>query len=355
MKIIMSGGGTAGSVSPLLSIYTEIKHKNPDAEFLFVGTLSGEPEKILLRGYSMQYKSIYSGKFRRYFDVRNIIDLFKIFIGFIQSLFIIFSFKPDVIVSAGGFVAVPLVWAGFTMSKKIHIHQQDVKISLSSILTMNTAYSISVAFEQSLRGLPKKKSHVTGNPFRKEILHGNKKQGIDFFGLEKETPTILCIGGGTGAQGLNTLIFNSIESLVEISQIIHVTGEGKSDNSVRHDRYHQYEFLQEEMKHAFAVADIIISRAGLSSLTELSILEKPVIIIPLPHSHQEKNAKYYGQANAAIVLDQEKTSSEELTSNVSLILGSETKRNELKNNIKRMMRRDASEKIAQLLYKAMDK
>ena len=351
MKILFAGGGTAGSVSPLLSIYSAIKKVKPDSEFLFIRTKSGDPELNLLRGYSMQIESINAGKFRRYFDIKNITDIFFTLFGFIESLFIIKKFKPDVIVGAGGFITVPVVWAAWVMRKKILIHQQDIRPSLSNIMCINFTNIITVAFEKSLRNFPSSKTVWTGNPSRFNISEGSKENAISFFKLKRNMPTILIVGGGTGAASLNTIVQESLSELVKFTQVILVTGKGKKIKGIDSPLFKQYEFLVDEMKDALAVSDLVISRAGLSALTEFSVLGKTVILIPMPKSHQEENANYLAEQDAVVVLDNKNLTLEKLVENIDQLLDNKNERRRLSENIKKTMKQYAGEAITNEIIK----
>ncbi|MBU0597861.1 undecaprenyldiphospho-muramoylpentapeptide beta-N-acetylglucosaminyltransferase [Patescibacteria group bacterium] len=346
MNIIFTGGGTAGSVIPLLSIYSEIRNKELDASFLFIGTVKSEPEVSLLRGYSIKYTSIYCGKLRRYFDFKNVSDIFLTIIGFSQSLYKIYKFKADVVVGAGGYVSVPVIWAGWILRKKIIIHQQDIRPSLSNILTKNMADRITVTFERSLRDYPSVKTVWTGNPVRSDIMQGDKERAYQTLKLKKSLPVILVVGGGTGATSLNLIVNQALPEITKFSQVIHLTGKGKRINSTVSGNYQQHEFLNEEMGDALAVADIVISRAGLSAITEFSILSKPAILIPLPKSHQELNAEYYGDKKAAVIIKQKDLSPKILVSKLRDMLNDKQALSLLSSNISGIMKPDAAKKIA---------
>lgn len=351
MKIILTGGGTAGSVIPLLAIAAQIKKQNPDAQFLFIGTKKGQPEKELAEKYNIPFTSIHGGKLRRYFDLRNIIDIFLIIIGFFQSLFIISKFKPDIILGAGGFIQVPVIWAGKFLGKKIIIHQQDLKPSLANKLTSCYADKITVTFEKSLNDFKKEKTVLTGNPVRKKILNGDKEVAYKTFNLNKNLPVILFVGGGTGALGLNIIIEKALPKLVEFCQIIHLTGKDKKVGDFNHENYHPYEFLKDEMKEALTVADLIVSRAGMSALTEFSVLGKPIILVPLPKSHQEENALFFSQNRAANVIYYTDLKSELLTEKIKSLLNNKEEINILSENIKKIIKPEAAQSITSEIFK----
>ena len=358
MRIILSGGGTGGSVTPLLAVAREIKARVSEVEFLFVGTRKGIPERELASFAGIPFQSIFSGKLRRYFDWRNIASPFLIKLGFIQSLFIILKTRPAAIISVGGFVSVPLVWAGRALRVPVFIHQQDVTPGLANKLMAPFARIITVSFEKSLADFPRGKPVLTGNPVRPEILKGDKKRALKKFNLEPNLPTLLVIGGGTGAKRINQLISEIASELAKFCQVIHLTGRNKFQvSSFKFQvspRYHQYEFLTEEMADAYAIADLVISRAGMGVLTELAHLSKPTILIPIPRSHQIANGQYFARKNAAVLLDEEKLTPEILLENIRQLLFSANKRSILSLNISKLVQPEAAQKIARYLVPVLE-
>lgn len=342
MKVIISGGGTAGSVMPLVAIATEIIKQHPDSTILFIGTKKGHPEKTIIADYNFEYYGINCGKIRRYFDIKNITDIIRTLSGFIQSLVKINKFKPDIVIGAGGYVSVPVIWAAWVWRKKILIHQQDIKPSVSNILTMALADKITVTFEKSLQNFPASKTIWTGNPVRGNINDGNLERAYANFKLKKSLPIVLVIGGGTGSTNINFLINQALSELIKFCQIIHITGQGKHVTGIDSSNYQQYEFITQELKDLLAAADLIVSRAGLSALTEYSILGKPVILIPLPNSHQEANAQYYAEKNAAILLEERNISPTILAAKIREILSDKKGLSLLSEQISRMAKPDST-------------
>jgi UDP-N-acetylglucosamine--N-acetylmuramyl-(pentapeptide) pyrophosphoryl-undecaprenol N-acetylglucosamine transferase len=371
MKIVLTGGGTGGSVAPLLAIYQEIK-KVETAEFLFIGG-KGPFERELAEENDIPFQPVTSGKLRRYFDPRNFLAPFNVIAGFFQALIILKKWKPDIVLSAGSFIAVPVVWAAWFLRKPIVVHQQDILKGLANKLMTPFATKITVTFSESLKDFPHKKSIVTGNPVRESLLSGNRETARQIFSLKDELPVVLILGGGTGALALNKVVAESLPNILEFCQIIHIAGKGKNifqdknlkdahrPNSVEEmlddrksvdykkgkaERYHAHEFLDtDELMHAFNVADIVVTRAGLSTLSELAILKKPVIIVPLPGTHQEKNAKYFASKNAALILNQSILNTELFTNFVHELLQSKSQKIELSENISNIMNKNATEVI----------
>jgi len=303
MKVLFTGGYTLGPVTPLLAVSEEVRKRDPLAEVFWIGTYSG-PEKALIKEYNIPFKSICSGKFRRYWSIRHIADNFHFIIGFFQSFAYLIKNRPDVIVSAGGFVSVPVVFAGWFLRIPSLIHQQDVRPGLANMIMSYFASKITVAFEVSKKGFRHRNPIWIGNPVREDIFHNNRRESLDYFDFDSGRPVLLILGGGTGAQKINELVQGSIDNLLEFTNVIHVTGIGKVGKSHSRPGYCVFQFLTEGMVHAYDASDVVVSRAGMGTLTELAALEKPSIIIPIPDSHQELNAEAFASRDAVQYLHQ---------------------------------------------------
>jgi len=348
MKILYSGGGTMGSVSPLLAINKQLK----DSKTLWLGTNSG-PEKNVVEKEGIKFKAIASGKLRQYFDVQNFIDVINIIIGFFQALYYILKFKPDVILTAGSFVAVPVVWAGWFNNVPIIIHQQDIQIGLANKLMAPCAKKITVALEKSLKDFDKNKVKLVGNPVRTQSSDNREQENFKF---KNELPTILIMGGGTGAQAINNLVWQSLDELTKFCNVIHITGKNKNNNELRITnnelQYKSFEFLnQQKLYQIYKQTDLVISRAGMSALTELAYFSKPTIIIPMPNSHQEKNAGYFSEKNAGIYLKQNELDKEKFVSEIDKILKDKDLQEKLRENINKIFVDYSGNKIIQEINK----
>jgi len=348
MKFILSGGGTMGSVSPLIAIYEEIKKRDNAADFLWLATKHGSEDK-LISGYGIAIKKIHSGKLRRYFSLQNFIDPIFIIFGYIQSLLILRKYRPDFILTAGGFVAVPVVWAAKVLKIPVLVHQQDVIPGLANKLMAKSARLITVTFKKSLNDFPGKVPILTGNPVRPEILTGNSNDGYAYFNFQHFVPTVLIIGGGTGASGINKLVAESIKNLVEFCQVIHLTG-GRVKLNFEHPRYRQFDFMTDQLKNAYAIADLIVSRAGLQTLSEIAAVGKPAIIIPLPGSHQEANAMEFYRNNAVALLSEKEITAENFAAAIGQLIADPAEQANLKHNIAKLMPPGAATKIVNLIY-----
>lgn len=284
-RIILVGGGTMGSVSPLLAIAA----KYP-AEYLFIGTQTG-PEKEVVQKAGLAYRAIPAGKLRRYWSWQNIVDVFKIKLSFFYSLKIIIQFKPDIILSAGSFVAVPVILAAWFLRIPRIIHQQDIKVGLANKILVPFATKISVTFLDQIKLFPTKKVVVTGNPVRNLVATDAE-------------PIILITGGGLGARGFNNFLHSFIAELTRHYPVHHILGNNNYDQALSIPNYYPHKFVTEEMTDLLARAEIIISRAGMSLATEAAALAKALILIPMPDSHQEANAEFFARNNAAIYVKQ---------------------------------------------------
>lgn len=307
MKIVFSGGGTLGPVTPLLALSEIIKNKHPQAEFVWVGTQNG-PERALVEKYQIKFVAIKAGKLRRYFSFWNFVDWIKIIIAFWQGIFFLFKSKPDVVVTAGGFVSVPLHLAAWFCNIPAWVHQQDIKVGLANKIMAPLAKIITVAVKENVSAFSAKKTSWLGNPVRQDIFTGSKNEARKIFNLSADLPVVLATGGGTGSHRVNEIILKAAEHLSGKAQIIHITGPDRSDEMSQHaekilNYYHARKFLTTEMKDAYAVADVVIARAGFGTLSELAALKKPSIIIPLP-GHQEENAAYFAKTKAIVEVDQ---------------------------------------------------
>jgi len=369
-KIILSGGGTGGSVTPLLAVARELLADNRKElehdldnknnwEFVFVGTKNG-PEKKLVEAFNylgkkIRFVAIPAGKFRRYFSWQNIVDVFLIFYAFFVSCNLLRKEKPDLFLSAGGFVSVPLAWAAYFFRIPIIIHQQDVRPGLANRLMAPLAHLITVTFEKSLKDYGSR-AVWTGNPSRQAPDDPNLVLGIKRkFNLDLDKPLLVITGGGTGSKVINDLALTAAHKMSEVAQVVHLTGLRKDQPEIKKTidlptDYQTYEFIaNEDAFLLLGAADLVVSRCGLATLTELCELKKAAILIPMPNSHQEENAAVFKNAEAALVLNQAELNSENFTQIVVNLLADETQRQELSKNISRLMKREAATVIASFI------
>ncbi len=365
MKIILTGGGTGGPVFPLLAVREKIVQQYPKAQFLLVGTSHG-PEKEIAKHFDLAFESVPSGKLRRYFSISNIFAPFKILAGFIKSIFIIRRFKPDLVFGAGAYVSVPVILAAAIMRKKTLIHQQDVLPTLSNIILAPFVSRITVSFKQSATDFPSgfglfksaggHRIFFTGNPVREEVLEQSSldpKKIKEKIHIKDDMPVVLVLGGATGAAGINQILLGALPELVKICYVIHSTGPGKSI-IFEHPNYKKFEMIP-NMGDMYKISDLVISRAGLATISELSALKKPSIIIPMPNTHQVENAIYLSNENAAIVLNQELLTGPNLVSLIRKLLVDVELQAELAQNIGKIMPGHAAENIAKIVIELCHK
>ncbi len=354
MKVVLSGGGTLGPVTPLLALFEHLKEK-PNIEFIWVGTKNGV-EKSLVTENGIQFFELPASKFRRYFSVQSFLDIFTFFDAFFQSFFFLRRQKPDVCVSAGGYVSVPLHLAAWILGIPTWIHQQDVLVGLANRLMAPFATVITVTLEQSLKYFPQRKTRLLGNPVRPSVLSGEKNQALKLLGLENNLPVILATGGGTGSEKINMLIAQVALDLGDVCQIIHLTGTErkiqKPDQNLPH--YHSWKFFGDNMKDAYAAADIVVSRGGFGTLSELACLKKTAVVIP-KSGHQEKNVDFCVKANALVALDEDTLSAPLLSDTLRNLLNDVEYRDVLQNNLHRIIPSASKESIFDCLLSLQKK
>jgi UDP-N-acetylglucosamine--N-acetylmuramyl-(pentapeptide) pyrophosphoryl-undecaprenol N-acetylglucosamine transferase len=334
MKIILSGGYTLGPVTPLLAIHEVIKKHHPDAQFLWIGTETG-PERALIEAQGIEFTTITTGKFRRYFSIWNVTDIFKIIAGFFQALKIVWRFEPDLCISAGGFVSVPVHWAAWIYNAPTWVHQQDVVVGLANKLMFPLA-SIKTS---ALANTPLRppflggKIQWLGNPVRQEVLTGDRARAEKIFNLKPNLPVVFALGGGTGSLKVNQLIVHAIQHLDGVCQVIHLSGKERPqelvERAVQHFDYYQvHQFFTHEMADAYAAADLVIARGGFGTLTEIAALGKPAIIIPKP-GHQEENIAFLEKEGAVVLIDERTADGNTLARMIKDLLTDNIKRKQM--------------------------
>jgi UDP-N-acetylglucosamine--N-acetylmuramyl-(pentapeptide) pyrophosphoryl-undecaprenol N-acetylglucosamine transferase len=340
MKILFSGGGTLGPVVPLLAIAEIYKKYDPQAEFFWIGTEHG-PERDLIAEYGIPFFTIMSGKLRRYFSIWNFFDIFRIFFGFFQSLFFLWQKKPDIVITAGGFVSVPLHFAAFMLAIPAWVHQQDAQVGLANKIMSYTAKKVTTALLDTQLFFTENKTEWIGNPVRDlSVKNINKSRGK--FGIPADAPVILAMGGGTGSSNINNLIMEALPKWPREWHVIHLVGRERPRALQERatgvfTNYHVYQFLKEEMKDAYAIADVVITRAGFATITELAALGKPAIILPIAGTHQDVNAKLLSDNQAAIVLDEKTDNGLKLARIVANLVDSEESRLSLGKQLKKIL------------------
>lgn len=313
-RIILTGGGTAGHVTPNIALIPKLKELGYDIQY--IGSYTGI-EKELIEPFGIPYHGISSGKLRRYFSLQNFTDPFRVIKGLGEAKNLIRNLKPDVIFSKGGFVSVPVVLAGKKCKVPIIIHESDMTPGLANKIAIPSATKICCNFPETLAHLPKEKAVLTGSPIRQELLSGNKIAAMDLCGFSADKPVILVIGGSLGAVAVNNAVRSALPELLESFQIVHLCGKGKIDETLSNTKgYKQFEYIKNELRDIFALADIVISRAGANAICELLALRKPNILIPLSASasrgDQILNARSFERQGFSIVLEEEEVTKDTL-------------------------------------------
>ena len=278
--IILTGGGTAGHVTPNLALLPGLRARG--FEVRYIGSYEGI-EKQMAEKAGLPYDGIASGKFRRSLDLKNISDVGHVFKGAREAVSLLRTYKPDIVFSKGGYVSVPVVKAAKKLGIPVIIHESDMTPGLANKLCFSSANKVCCNFPETVRMLPKDKAVLSGSPIRAELLSGDREKGLRFAGLSGEKPVLLMIGGSLGALKLNVALREALPELLKRFDVIHLTGKGKLDESLKGTPgYVQYEFISDELPDLFAAADVVFSRAGANAICEILALRKPNLLVPLP-------------------------------------------------------------------------
>lgn len=318
-RIVLTGGGTAGHVTPNIALIPSLREAGYD--IFYMGSYDGI-EKKLISDFDIPYYGISSGKLRRYFDIKNFTDPFKVLKGCKEAYSIIKKLKPDILFSKGGFVSVPVVFAAKRLKIPIIIHESDMTPGLANKLSIPSASRVCCNFPETVKYLPEGKAVLTGSPIRKELSQGSKLSGLKFCNFTANKPVILVVGGSMGAVAVNNSIRSILPTLLEKFQVVHLCGKDKLDNSLKNLKgYVQFEYIKEELKDLFAVSDIVVSRAGANAICELLALKKPNILIPLSASasrgDQILNARSFENQGFSCVIEEEQLTDELLIQSIT--------------------------------------
>ena len=317
-RIILTGGGTAGHVTPNIALLPRLKELQYDIHY--IGSYNGM-EKNLIEKQNIPYHGISSGKLRRYFSLKNFTDPFRVLKGFSEANKLMKKLKPDVIFSKGGFVSVPVVIAGKRNHVPVIIHESDMTPGLANKISIPSATKVCCNFPETLQSLPADKAVLTGSPIRQELMTGDKDRARAFCGFKDIKPVILIVGGSLGAAAVNDAVRGVLPELLKEFQIIHLCGKGKLDASLTNtEGYVQFEYIQDELKDLFALSDIVISRAGANAICELLALRKPNLLIPLSakasRGDQILNARSFERQGFSLVIEEEDLTDELLLSSI---------------------------------------
>lgn len=366
MKILFTGGGTAGHVFPIIAIVREIKrlHLKEDFQFFYLGPKDKFAHSLLSQE-GITIKTIFAGKLRRYFSFKNIPDiLFKLPLGILQAFFHIFVISPDVIFSKGGYGSLPVVISGKLLLASIFLHESDVAPGLVNKIAGKLALEIFTAFPmEKTEYFPSKKMLSVGNPLRKGLVSGSETKAKKLFKLVGKKPLILVLGGSQGAQRINNRILVVLDNLLEDFEVIHQTGRDNFEQVQKEAEvvipknlkkyYHPFSFLNErELACAYQVADLIISRAGAGTIFEIAAVGKPSILVPLAgaaQNHQLKNAYVYGESGAAVVMEETNFTPHFLLERLKYLFSKPKKLKEMADKAKEFSKPEAARIIAEYI------
>ncbi len=314
-RIVLTGGGTAGHVTPNIALIPTLQKEG--YEIHYIGSYDGI-EKKLIEEIGIPYYGISSGKLRRYFDLKNFSDPFKVLKGYGEAKKLLKRLKPDIIFSKGGFVTVPVVIAAKRLAIPAIIHESDMTPGLANKLAIPSATKVCCNFPETIKYLPDGKSVLTGSPIRRELMEGSKEKALNFLGFDNSKPVIMIIGGSLGSAAINTVIRSNLDSLLKNFQIVHLCGQGKLDTSLEHKKgYRQFEYIKKELADIFALSDVVISRAGANAICELLALRKPNILIPLSaaasRGDQILNARSFEKQGFSVVIEEEQLTKDTLS------------------------------------------
>jgi UDP-N-acetylglucosamine--N-acetylmuramyl-(pentapeptide) pyrophosphoryl-undecaprenol N-acetylglucosamine transferase len=356
-KFIISGGGTGGHIYPAVAIANELKSQFPDATFLFVGAKDKmEMQKVPQAGYKIE--GLWIAGLQRKLTIQNILFPIKLAFSLLKSYFILKQFKPDVVIGTGGFASGAVLKVASILGIPTVIQEQNSYPGITNKLLAKKANSICVAYENLERFFPKEKLHITGNPVRQDLMEvaSKKEDSIVHFKLEATKKTLLILGGSLGARRINQLIEKELDFLIQLDfQIIWQCGKHYLND---YSKYNEKESVQvtafiDRMDLAYAAADVVISRSGASSVSELCIVGKPTIFIPSPNvseDHQTKNAKAIVERGAAILIKESDLESE-FKLVFEALIKDEGKLQNLRENIKKLAKPNATKAIVEEIKK----
>lgn len=348
IKILLTGGGTAGHIWPIISVIDILK-KDTNIDYLYVGSRQGL-EKNIAKNYNIKFKGLIVGKWRNYFSISNFGDILKTVIGLFQAYFLILSYKPNIVFAKGGYVTAPILFWTKVLNIPLVIHESDVIPGKANLWAAGFARRICVGFPPNYYSQFKKDKVVyTGTPIKDEFVNSILTHG--------RTPSILITGGSQGSGAINHLIKQILPQLLENYEVYHLLGQNDfnifKDIQKNHDNYFPEEFSN-NMAEIMAKANLVVTRSGANTLTEISALAKPSILIPYPNAasnHQMANANVYKENGAAIVLVENNLTSTELLKNINELMKNPVLLNNLGSSAHKLFKRDSAQIIVNIILK----
>ena len=369
-KIVLTGGGSGGHLFPLAAVTEYIKSNYQDEEikFIYLGP-KGKMEKKIMGNLGVKQRGVLSGKLRRYFSFSYIIDLIKMPLGFLQSLFYLLIYMPDAVFAKGGYASVPVVLAAWLYRIPIIIHESDAKPGMANEFLGNLATMVAISFERAKIHFPPSKTFVSGNPVSQRVLGGNAEDAMRILGITKVVkPVVFVLGGSQGARLINRRILQALKPLVKNYQIIHQTGESnykavvheaeRQGFKIGHSDYYPVAFVGDEIKHFYTLADVVISRAGATTIAEISANEKLAILVPITRSannHQRMNAFEIARIGGAIVLEENNFKESMILLRLKQLVYDEEVKSKIQAGVGKFYNPQATEMIAKKLLGLIDK
>ncbi|ART77243.1 undecaprenyldiphospho-muramoylpentapeptide beta-N-acetylglucosaminyltransferase [Sutcliffiella horikoshii] len=345
-KIVFTGGGSAGHVTPNIAIMNKLKAAGWD--ITYIGSRKGIEEDIIGKE-DIPFHGISSGKLRRYFDWKNFSDPLRIIKGAMEALMILRKVKPKVVFSKGGFVTVPVVMAAKMLKIPVIIHESDITPGLANKIATKFATRVFVTFDETLNHFPSDKVLFTGSPIREELFKGKGQEGRAWLGFHEKKPILTIMGGSLGAKKINETLRQVLTQLTEQYQIVHLCGKGNMDRSLEGVKgYKQFEYINQELPDVLAASEFIISRAGANSIFEFLALRKPMLLIPLSRNasrgDQILNAQSFEKKGFAKVLFEEDLTTETLLTQLEAL------KNE-KDQLQKNMSKDSAPNTLEIILK----
>jgi len=359
MKIALAGAGSGGHLTPLVAVARKIREIVPEVEFVFIGP-KGKLEEQIIGNEGIPIREIKVGKFRRYFSLKNITDCFMIPVGIVQTMLILLREMPDAIFSKGGYASLPVVLVGWLYRIPIMIHESDAKPGMANEIMSKFSDRVAVAYPEAEKEFPAAQVVLTGNPLRENINKGSAQKAREKFSLTESKKVIFVWGGSQGARVINNKILDILPDLLQKYQVIHQTGENNFDE-VRHkagelgikvgrEGYHAMSFITDDLGDILAVSDLIISRAGSTSIAEIAANGKASIIIPLTNAannHQRMNAYAIAKYGGCVVLEENNLGENLLMHQINEIMDKDQLRQKLEKDVKIFFHPNAAAEIAQ--------
>jgi UDP-N-acetylglucosamine--N-acetylmuramyl-(pentapeptide) pyrophosphoryl-undecaprenol N-acetylglucosamine transferase len=320
----------------------------PDTEFLYVGTTDG-PESAMVRQARLPFRSVRTGRLRRFATWRNLTDPGLVAWGIAQAAGLVRQFRPDLGFGAGGFATVPPLLAAHLQRVPIFVHQQDLLPGLANRMLAPFATLVTVAFAETRPLFRTRNTRVVGNPVRRQIFEGDAVRARQSLGLRPQGPVVLVTGGGTGALRLNEVAVEAARLLVPEIEVVHLTGAGREVAGFADPQYHQFPFLVREMADVLTVADLVVTRSGMSTLSEIAALHKPAIVVPMPGSHQEANAAVVARRGAGVIMPEEGLTGETLAVRIRGLLENDAERERLAGAAAQLLPPETAQTLANVL------